>query len=1102
MMSAPVAEISPSKGRQKTAATPDVYRYVPINQFTPLVNTDWQALNKVVGGNADANNPWRFWLEVLPVDRGTKAQGQTPLKVVVDLVSYKQNVFRIRFDPAAGTAGQYKPKMFGPVTQANLDAIRNEEISGGAPKTGVFQFSGNTLKFKTANLTVAIDASYKLTVTFNGQVIHSDAVDSNGYGLGATFVSTGVGHAVATVKKNSKGSQSVRERFYGQGEVNVTSGKSVEQGGYYVLGKTGLSMTNFNYDQISYQHPELAPSGYPGLDPNYPDYYYPMYFSAPWLIALGNAGKSNQYAYGVYLDNPSQTYTNTGDTFFGPGVGAADKFYLGAQYGELDTYFVFGPAYLPTTQAVQNVVQGLSYITRNSTAPHFQRAILPPKYIFGYFQGVYGASGINAAAYPPTDPTIENAVYFDEIYNGYKNIDVPLEGFAVDIDVQDIYKVFTTNSRFWLNGKIGGTSIFDWAHGNGMVTQTNITCFIRDTDPNYSVFTGIVSGKHYTTNAGAGGVVFNNDGHGPKDAYCGQLQYGQYSKTTAIFPDWGKTGTAEWWGKNYPTLFDIGLDFVWQDMTTPSADTHIIGNKVVDDTFDLSTLQTANSANPGQAAQYAETFNWRSYHMQVELTDPRFGDQAQRSFAETRNQHAYSLCSATYTQGIQQTAASRKKFKRSYIIARGGQIGSHQFGGLWMGDNSSDWQHLNLMVPMVISMNMSGVSVVGADIGGFAQADSAYDPSKNEGNPPSPELLTRWVQAGFLLPWFRNHYDRWISLDPSTAENPADWKPKNHGKPYQEIYNAAYAAKASSTKTYQQVMREAIQMRYRWQEVFYTAAYNYATLGIPLIKPMCMWNNDPNIDFDARPELNSQFLLGPSSGYEILAAPIVTQSQTSRSAYFPGNVNWMPFGPADDDSDVHGYYAGGTDRTISADITTTPAFVAQGAILPTRYTQNGAAKPLNTYTESDPLVFDVFSALQSKLGQIYLDDSGASTDAEDKGAFGIMRVASTTVDKTSATLVMEYDPNRRAYLWSESPYIRLRAVGKVTGVTVNGQALKPVAVTDKYHFFASSASVPTAFWIDTGSGSVWVRAPKLSSASAKNTVVITCSDTINRATAL
>ena len=106
--------------------------------------------------------------------------------------------------------------------------------------------------------------------------------------------------------------------------------------------------------------------------------------------------------------------------------------------------------------------------------------------------------------------------------------------------------------------------------------------------------------------------------------------------------------------------------------------------------FDLSQLEKANTGNDADpdAAAYAEKFNWRSYHPALLVTDPRFGDGAKRSFAEVRNQHAYLLCQATYGNAV--TKSKFSKFQRSYIIARGGQIGSQHFGGLWMGDNQSD----------------------------------------------------------------------------------------------------------------------------------------------------------------------------------------------------------------------------------------------------------------------------------------------------------------------------------------------------------------------------------------------------------------------------
>jgi len=1097
------------------AETNSVYRYVPVNQFAPLSNTNWLALGEIQSGNVDANNSWQFWLIVAAVNRGTKAQSGT-FKVGVEIVSYERNIYRIRFDPSVGV-GDYQEKVFGPVVRAGLTAIRSNEINNGAPSTGLFTYNSNGLSFKTKDLSVSINHNFSTSVSYKNVVIHQDATSSiENVGLGATFVDPAVGSAIATVKKNQKDNAAIKERFYGQGEINVSNdGKPVSEDGYYVLGKTGLSMTNFNYDQISYVHPELAPVGY-GQNTAIPDYFYPMYFSAPWIIALGNAGQNSQYCYGIYLDNPSQSYVNTGDTVYGTSVGQSDNFYLGAQYGELDYYFVFGDV-SGGVSGMQEVAEGLAYLTQvkpSNSKNHFNFAALPPKYIFGYFQGVYGAIGQSKNAYKETCDIPKNGNFFDEILQGYSQLGIPLEGFAVDIDLQDTYNVFSTNPRFWVNGDTSGKSIFEWAHDNGLVTQTNVTCFIKDENPVGTVFSRLVSTGLYTKNNRADGGKFLTDGHGPSDAYCGQLSYGENANITAIFPDWGKSGTAEWWGPNYERLFGIGLDFVWQDMTTPSAQTHMLGQPVTSSEWPSSEIyqkeNCANSKSPSvENLAAAESFNWRSYHMQALLTDLRYGDQKLRSFAELRNQHAYNLCSATYNQGILKTNQSRSKFKRSYIIARGGQIGSHHFGGLWIGDNQTDtkqsgrgWDHLNLLIPQIVSMGMSGLSVCGADIGGFAQGDSSYDSSVNEGYPADPQLLTRWVQAGFLLPWFRNHYDRWIGVDPSSFRNCGDWAPKLHGKPYQEIYNNAYKDTATGSKTYQQVMKESIDMRYRWQEVLYTAVWQYAFQGTPMIKGMRMWGGDPLIDYDVRPELNSQFMLGGHNGYQIMAAPILTEDQTQRNVYFPvGTSGWFPFYPTSDDIDVVQFYPGGVSRTISADIANTPVFVQRGAILPTRYTSDGSAKSINTYTSNDPLVFDIFAAAGSVTGSgiAYLDDGGTTTNAEDSATWSALTCTQTELSSTTATFNIKYSQDLPlGFKFEGYTFVRLRAVGTVSSVSISGNNVQEISAENKHDFFAKIKASDHGYWADKSSGSVWVGFKPIDVTATDFNVKIQCSDIIDR----
>jgi Glycosyl hydrolases family 31 len=55
-------------------------------------------------------------------------------------------------------------------------------------------------------------------------------------------------------------------------------------------------------------------------------------------------------------------------------------------------------------------------------------------------------------------------------------------------------------------------------------------------------------------------------------------------------------------------------------------------------------------------------------------------------------------------------------------------------GAVWTGDNTGDWDHLAVTIPMVLSLNLVGLTFSGADVGGFF---------KN----PDPELLTRWYQV-------------------------------------------------------------------------------------------------------------------------------------------------------------------------------------------------------------------------------------------------------------------------------------------------------------------------------------------------------------------
>ena len=87
----------------------------------------------------------------------------------------------------------------------------------------------------------------------------------------------------------------------------------------------------------------------------------------------------------------------------------------------------------------------------------------------------------------------------------------------------------------------------------------------------------------------------------------------------------------------------------------------------------------------------------------------------------------------------------RSNYKeRPFVLSRSFFAGSQKFGAIWTGDNTANWDHLEISVPMLLSLSIAGLPFVGADIGGFF-------------NNPDGELMARWYELGAYYPFFRNH---------------------------------------------------------------------------------------------------------------------------------------------------------------------------------------------------------------------------------------------------------------------------------------------------------------------------------------------------------
>lgn len=79
--------------------------------------------------------------------------------------------------------------------------------------------------------------------------------------------------------------------------------------------------------------------------------------------------------------------------------------------------------------------------------------------------------------------------------------------------------------------------------------------------------------------------------------------------------------------------------------------------------------------------------------------------------------------------------------KRPFVLTRSFFAGSQRTTAVWTGDNTASWEQLKITVPMLLSLSVSGIPHVGADVGGFF------------GN-PDEQLLIRWYQVILSLIYY------------------------------------------------------------------------------------------------------------------------------------------------------------------------------------------------------------------------------------------------------------------------------------------------------------------------------------------------------------
>jgi alpha-glucosidase len=231
----------------------------------------------------------------------------------------------------------------------------------------------------------------------------------------------------------------------------------------------------------------------------------PLYKAIPFFVAF-HEGR----AYGTFLDN-------TWRTTFDFGKGSRDRYSFGADGGELDYYFFFGPK-------PKDVL--LAYMDLTGKVP------LPPLWSLGFQQSRY-------SYYPEARVR--------EIAQTFRRKQIPLDTIYLDIDYQDGNRPFTIDRKGFPNfeGMIKDLA----AQGVSVITITDLHL---KKENGY---------KPYDEGIAQDLFVKNKDG----SVYVGPVWPGD-----SVFPDFTLTRAREWWGTLYKDFVGMGVRGFWNDMNEPA----------------------------------------------------------------------------------------------------------------------------------------------------------------------------------------------------------------------------------------------------------------------------------------------------------------------------------------------------------------------------------------------------------------------------------------------------------------------------------------------------------------------------------------------------
>ncbi len=363
---------------------------------------------------------------------------------------------------------------------------------------------------------------------------------------------------------------------------------------------------------------------------------------------------------------------------------------------------------------------------------------------------------------------------------------IPCDVIHLDIDHMDGYRDFTWDKQNFPNPKGLLAQLRAW--GFRVVTIVDAGVKI---DEHYSVF------RH-----GMERNVFIRQANG-------ELAHGYVWPDDAAFCDYLRPEVRAWWAERVRQWAQTGVAGMWCDMNEPVI-------------FDRPFSQGGGGIGTLPLDAQQGTPRERTTH------------------AEGHNLFGLGMARATW-EGL----AAARPDETPFVLTRSAFAGIQRWSAAWMGDNDSWWEHLEMSLPQLMNMGLSGVPFVGVDIGGF-------------GNNASPELFARWMQIGALYPFCRGHS--------SAGTQPHEpW---------------AFGPEVEA------ICRAALELRYQLLPYLQGLFNEASQTGAPVFRPLLYEFPDDPVTYS----LHDEVMLGPA----LLAAPILRPGQQARAVYLPEGewIDW------------------------------------------------------------------------------------------------------------------------------------------------------------------------------------------------------------------